>query len=99
LGFGIFVGIFTRDSFLFPVVFTRPRYGALAQLVERLLCKQEVRSSILLGSTVFVGAPGLLVRRRYCGAHSKNVTPRPPPFSGRPVSRAIELPLLRRTFR
>ncbi len=25
--------------------------GALAQLVERLLCKQEVRSSILLGST------------------------------------------------
>jgi hypothetical protein len=25
--------------------------GALAQLVERLLCKQDVRSSNLLGST------------------------------------------------
>lgn len=30
----------------------RPRPGALAQLVERLLCKQDVRSSNLLGSTV-----------------------------------------------
>ena len=29
----------------------RTPFGALAQLVERLLCKQEVRSSILLGST------------------------------------------------
>ena len=27
--------------------------GALAQLGERLLCTQEVRSSILLGSTIF----------------------------------------------
>ena len=27
------------------------RFGALAQLGERLLCTQEVRSSILLGST------------------------------------------------
>ena len=30
---------------------TIEQLGALAQLVERLLCKQEVRSSILLGST------------------------------------------------
>eukprot|EP01080_Neovahlkampfia_damariscottae_P013462 gene13462-biopygen10 len=29
----------------------RRRSGALAQLVERLLCKQDVRSSNLLGST------------------------------------------------
>jgi hypothetical protein len=43
-------------------VFTRPRFGALAQLVERLLCKQEVRGSIPLGSTVFVSAPPLLRR-------------------------------------
>ena len=27
------------------------RYGAVAQLVERLLCKQDVRSSSLLTST------------------------------------------------
>ena len=33
--------------------------GALAQLVERLLCKQDVRSSILLGSTKRPGYPGL----------------------------------------
>ena len=29
--------------------------GALAQLGERLICIQEVRSSILLGSTMFCG--------------------------------------------
>src|SRR5207244_7536726 len=29
----------------------RSRFGAVAQLVERLLCKEEVRSSSLLGST------------------------------------------------
>ncbi len=28
-----------------------PKHGALAQLGERLICIQEVRSSILLGST------------------------------------------------
>lgn len=28
-----------------------PKFGALAQLGERLICIQEVRSSILLGST------------------------------------------------
>ena len=33
-------------------MFTEPQgSGALAQLVERLICIQEVRSSILLGST------------------------------------------------
>ena len=31
-------------------VFPMKTYGALAQLGERLLCTQEVRSSILLGS-------------------------------------------------
>ena len=31
--------------------------GALAQLGERLICIQEVRSSILLGSTMFYGGP------------------------------------------
>jgi hypothetical protein len=31
-------------------------FGALAQLGERLICIQEVRSSILLGSTKFSGA-------------------------------------------
>ena len=29
----------------------KPRLGSLTQLVECLLCKQDVRSSILLGST------------------------------------------------
>ena len=29
-------------------------HGALAQLGERLICIQEVRSSILLGSTIFL---------------------------------------------
>ena len=31
----------------------RLQFGALAQLGERLICIQEVRSSILLGSTMF----------------------------------------------
>ena len=31
---------------------TRPFDGAVAQLVERLLCKQNVRSSNLLSSTI-----------------------------------------------
>ena len=39
-----------NGSPLFPDVFI-PQLGALAQLVERLLCKQEVRGSIPLGST------------------------------------------------
>ena len=30
----------------------KPRLGSLTQLVECLLCKQDVRSSILLGSTI-----------------------------------------------
>lgn len=29
------------------------KFGAIAQLGERLPCKQEVRSSILLGSTIY----------------------------------------------
>ncbi len=29
-------------------------FGALAQLGERLICIQEVRSSILLGSTIYL---------------------------------------------
>jgi hypothetical protein len=31
-----------------------PTYGGIAQLGERLPCKQEVRSSILLVSTIFI---------------------------------------------
>ena len=31
-----------------------PKHGALAQLGERLICIQEVRSSILLGSTIWL---------------------------------------------
>jgi hypothetical protein len=31
---------------------TKPFIGAVAQLVERLLCKQNVRSSNLLSSTI-----------------------------------------------
>ena len=30
------------------------KHGALAQLGERLICIQEVRSSILLGSTIYL---------------------------------------------
>ena len=41
---------------LYIVLFSFERScGALAQLGERLLCTQEVRSSILLGSTIFIG--------------------------------------------
>ncbi len=39
------------------------RPGALAQLVERLLCKQDVRSSNLLASTLVVEAGRLLAER------------------------------------
>jgi hypothetical protein len=35
--------------------FTACSFGVLAQLGERLICIQEVRSSILLGSTMFCG--------------------------------------------
>ena len=39
-----------------PLTRTKPHFaeqnGALAQLGERLICIQEVRSSILLGSTI-----------------------------------------------
>ena len=34
-----------------PLACRVPKFGALAQLGERLICIQEVRSSILLGST------------------------------------------------
>ena len=34
-------------------------YGALAQLGERLICIQEVRSSILLGSTIYLSIRSL----------------------------------------
>ena len=34
-------------------------FGAVAQLVERLLCKQDVRSSSLLCSTKFYNLTGL----------------------------------------
>ena len=38
--------------------FCGAKYGALAQLGERLICIQEVRSSILLGSTNVIFAKG-----------------------------------------
>ncbi len=38
-------------------------FGAVAQLVERLLCKQDVRSSSLLCSTI-LGLVAQLVRAR-----------------------------------
>jgi hypothetical protein len=40
--------------------------GALAQLGERLLCTQEVRSSILLGSTNYIN-PKFLEEWNYVG--------------------------------
>ena len=40
----------------------RSLYGALAQLGERLICIQEVRSSILLGSTI----TNLSAKQFYC---------------------------------
>ena len=39
-------------------------HGAVAQLVERLLCKQVVRSSSLLSSTNLIGPVAQLVRAR-----------------------------------
>ena len=39
-------------------------FGAVAQLVERLLCKEKVRSSNLLGSTALPVGVSLDVRRR-----------------------------------
>ena len=48
------------SSYLFrhvkPCPYRAPKHGALAQLGERLICIQEVRSSILLGSTIFASA-------------------------------------------
>ncbi len=45
--------------------------GALAQLGERLICIQEVRSSILLGSTSFAGkATGCYVFAQQILSHS-----------------------------
>ncbi len=37
-------------------IITAKIYGDLAQLVERLLCKQNVRSSILLVSTILLSS-------------------------------------------
>ena len=42
---------------------SRARIGAVAQLVERLLCKEKVRSSNLLGSTVSTVGVSSEVRR------------------------------------
>ena len=39
--------------------------GAVAQLVERLLCKEEVRSSSLLGSTEGVLRVGVAAERDF----------------------------------
>ncbi len=47
----------------------RSRFGAVAQLVERLLCKEEVRSSSLLGST--------RARSARAGARSRSVPTTP----------------------
>src|SRR5207249_59433 len=45
---------------------SRARIGAVAQLVERLLCKEKVRSSNLLGSTVSTVGVSSEVRRQGC---------------------------------
>jgi hypothetical protein len=49
--------------------------GALAQLGERLICIQEVRSSILLGSTMFCGGPSpqKLSGREFLAKHAKQL--------------------------
>ena len=50
-----------------------PKFGALAQLGERLICIQEVRSSILLGSTKRLAQQGA------CPKPGKLATPRAQP--------------------
>ena len=45
--------------------------GAVAQLVERLLCKEEVRSSSLLGSTLWFRG-GRLGSERRSAYHSRS---------------------------
>ena len=47
-----------------PYAIGGPTPGAVAQLVERLLCKEKVRSSNLLGSTALPVGVSLDVRRR-----------------------------------
>ena len=41
---------------------SRTKYGGVAQLGEHLLCKQGVRSSILLISTIHIGRIAQVVR-------------------------------------
>ena len=48
--------LISLQSMLCPDVWVQ-KQGALAQLGERLICIQEVRSSILLGSTTIASSP------------------------------------------
>src|SRR5690606_6544341 len=78
------------------------RPGALAQLVERLLCKQDVRSSNLLGSTTFrrrmlrhpsssfPGGTALLAESGVDGLADEEVPAEPPPaHDDREAHRAV----------
>ena len=58
----------------------RDDFGAVAQLVERLLCKEKVRSSNLLGSTDPHVGVSLEVRRREVRAHGEEARPRTTSF-------------------
>jgi hypothetical protein len=57
--------------------FAKLALGALAQMGERLICIQEVRSSILLGSTTFHLQSKLNGGRLLCKAKSPRATPTP----------------------
>ena len=82
-----------------PFGLTRNRrltLGAVAQLVERLLCKEKVRSSNLLGSTARVVGVSSEVRRheafhpRRGGQHANNQLPNDRAFE--PVHVAMPCP-------
>ena len=60
--------------------------GAVAQLVERLLCKEKVRSSNLLGSTARVSRVSWKIRRR----HRMRRRGGPPAYNQLPNDRAFE---------
>lgn len=67
------------------------RQGALAQLGERLICIQEVRSSILLGSTKPFARRGALCRRPFekttCRAGPSRDIPSEYPARATPIPR------------
>ncbi len=54
----------------------RAPLGAVAQLAERLLCKEKVRSSNLLGSTARVRGVSWKIRRRVAACTDEEASPR-----------------------